>query len=111
MRLNKRLKNSFLAEFPMKFPEMELPEITDCMTSKPLYFIVDKQLYRGHYHSNGWFYGGDDGKFGKVIAIGDYKNHVKRNSGFFSRPHRPEDDISPKYVTGWCYCETVLIHE
>lgn len=32
-----------------------LPD-TSFSVSKPLFFIADKKIFAGHYHSNGWFY-------------------------------------------------------
>ena len=36
----------------------ELPQIKDesRLASNPLFFIVDGNIFAGHYHSNGWFY-------------------------------------------------------
>lgn len=44
-------------------PSPVLPEITQCLTSAPLLFIVDGKKYAGHYHMNGYFYVAEHGKY------------------------------------------------
>ena len=114
MKLNRKLKNSILVEFPMKFPETEKPKLEDFngLTSKPVFAFVDGQLYRGHFHSNGWFYGSVDGSNmgDRIMAV--YKpDYVRPNSGIFQRPSHPSDFKEPLHVSSYCYCDELLIHQ
>ncbi len=115
-RLKKKLKNSLLIEFIMKEPDDELPEVCD-LTSNPIFTIIQGELYRGHYHANGWFYGSISGmRYGETImAVCRKKNYTKLNSGVFSRPLSQEELASNEkteqtFVDSWCYGSEILIH-